>query len=127
LTSVVKLVSFFENRSVFQSIWLMLLERLGPVGEGAHEVFSYRGKGKTPVGAHEKSKKLGVWVRAQLRYLEKEHEKFVARGEAPPFDLEDLLRRYAPLPRNPEVPALPSSSAPAKNPLEHSAFPPKNG
>jgi hypothetical protein len=59
--------------------------------------------------------------------LKKEHEHYVARDEEPPFILEDLLRRYAPSPPNPEVLAPPSSSALAKNPSEHSAFPPKDG
>jgi hypothetical protein len=58
-----------------------------------------------------------------LRYLEKEHEKYVAKGEEPPFDLEDLLRCYAPSPPNPEVPAPPSSSAPAKKSVRAFCFP----
>ena len=45
----------------------------------------------------------------------------MARGEEPPFDLEDLLRRYSSSPPNLEVPAPPSSSGPAINPSEHSA------
>ena len=48
-------------------------------------------------------------------------------SEEPPFDLEDLLRRYGSSPRNSEVSAPSSSSAPAKNPLEHSAFQCKDG
>ena len=51
----------------------------------------------------------------------------MARGEEPLFDLEDLLRRYGPALTNPEVPAPPSSSGPARNPSEHSAFPCKDG
>ena len=47
--------------------------------------------------------------------------------EEPPFDLEDLLRRYGLSPSNSEVSAPPSSSAPARNPLEHSAFQRKDG
>ena len=46
----------------------------------------------------------------------------MARGKEPPFDLEDLLRRYGSSPLNSEVSAPPSSSAPARNPLEHSVF-----
>ena len=46
----------------------------------------------------------------------------MARGEEPPFDHEDLLRRYGSSPPNSEVSAPPSSSAPARNPLEYSAF-----
>jgi hypothetical protein len=38
-----------------------------------------------------------------------------------------LLRRYGSSPPNLEVPAPPSSSALARNPSEHSAFPRKNG
>jgi hypothetical protein len=58
-----------------------------------------------------------------IRYLEKEHEQYVERGEEPLFDLEDLLRCYTPSPPNLEVPALPSSCAPAKDPPEHPTFP----
>ena len=72
-------------------------------------------------------KKPSAFHRAALRYLEKEYRECVARGEKPPFDLEALLRRYGSSPPNQEVPALPSSSAPAKNPSEHSAFPRKDG
>ncbi|PUZ75338.1 hypothetical protein GQ55_1G155300 [Panicum hallii var. hallii] len=57
----------------------------------------------------------------------KEHEQYVASGEEPHFDIEDLLRRYAPSPPKTEVPAPPSSSVPAKNLSEHSAFPPEDG
>ena len=60
-------------------------------------------------------------------YLEKEYRECVVRGEESPFDLEDLLRRYGSSPPNPEVPAPPSSSGPARNPSEHSAFPRKDG
>ena len=82
-------------------------------------------KGTTPVG--RRSKKPSTFHRAALRYLEKEYKKCVARGEEPPFDLEDLLWCYGSSPPNPEVPAPPSSSAPARNPLEHSAFQRKDG
>ena len=46
-----------------------------------------------------------------LHYLEKEYKECVARGEEPPFDFEDLLRRYGSSPPNSEVSAPPSSSA----------------
>ena len=49
-------------------------------------------KGTTPVG--RRCKKPSAFHRAALRYLEKEYRECVARGEEPPFDLEDLLRRY---------------------------------
>ena len=62
-----------------------------------------------------------------LPSLEKEYTECVARGEEPPFDLEDLLRRYGSSPPNPEVSAPPSSSAPVRNPSEHFAFPRKDG
>ena len=65
--------------------------------------------------------------RAALRYLEKEYRECMARGEEPPFDLEDLLRRYGSSPPNSELSAPPSSSAPARNPLEHFAFQRKDG
>ena len=48
-------------------------------------------------------------------------------SEEPPFDLKDLLRRYGSSPPNSEVSAPPSSSVPARNPSEHSAFPRKDG
>ena len=82
-------------------------------------------KGTTPVG--RPCKKSSAFHRTTLRYLEKKYRKCVARGEEPPFDLEDLLRRYGSLPSNSEVPAPPSSSAPVRNPSEHSAFPRKDG
>jgi len=82
-------------------------------------------KGTTPVG--RRCKKPSAFHRAALRYLEKEYRECVARGEEPPFDLEDLLRRCGSSPPNPEVPAPPSSSGPARNPSEHSAFPRKDG
>ena len=82
-------------------------------------------KGITPVG--RRCKKPSAFHRAALCYLEKENRECVARGEEPPFDFEDLLRRYGSSPPNPEVPAPPSSSRPARNPSEHSAFPRKDG
>ena len=82
-------------------------------------------KGTTPVG--RRCKKPSAFQRATLRYLEKEYRECVARGKEPPFDLEDLMRRYGPSSPNTEVPAPPSSSAPAKNSSEHSAFPCKDG
>ena len=65
-------------------------------------------KGTTPVGC--RSKKPSAFHRAALRYLEKEYRECVERGEEPPFDLEDLLRRYGSSPPNPVVPAPSSSS-----------------
>ena len=82
-------------------------------------------KGTTQVG--RQSKKPSVFHRAALRYLEKEYRESMARGEKPPFDLEDLLRRYGSSPPNPEVLAPPSSSGPARNLSEHSAFARKDG
>ena len=82
-------------------------------------------KGTSRVG--RRSKKPSVFHRTTLHYLEKEYRECVARGEEPPFDLEDLLRRYSSLPPNSEIPAPPSSSAPARDPLEHSAFQCKDG
>ena len=82
-------------------------------------------KGTTPVG--RRCKKSSAFHRTALRYLEKEYRECVARGEEPPFDLEDLLRHYGSSPPNPKVPAPPSSSGPARNPSEHSAFPRKDG
>ena len=82
-------------------------------------------KGTTPVG--RRCKKPSVFHRAALGYLEKEYRECVARGEEPPFDLEDLLQRYGSSPPNPEVPAPPFYSGSARNPSEHSAFPCKDG
>jgi len=86
----------------------------GGSGSGGGDRRSSRGKGKTPLGPHEKTKKVGAWERAMLRYMDKEHEKCVARGEEPPFDIEEWRRAYAPSPPNPEVPAPQSSSATGK-------------
>ena len=82
-------------------------------------------KGTTPVG--RRCKKPNAFHRAALRYLKKEYRECVARGEEPPFDLEDLLRCYGLSTQNPGVPAPPSSSVPARNPSVHSAFPRKDG
>ena len=49
-------------------------------------------KGTTPVG--RRCKKPSAFHRAALCYLEKEYRECVARGKEPPFDLENLLRRY---------------------------------
>ena len=81
-------------------------------------------KGTTPVG--RRCKKPSTFHRVVLRYLEKEYIECVARGEEPPFDLEDLLRPYGSSPQNSEVSAPPSSSVPARNPSEHSTFPHKD-
>ena len=72
-------------------------------------------------------KKPSAFHRTVLRYLEKGYRECMARGEEPLFDLDDLLRRYGSSPPNSEVSTLPSSSAPARNPSEHSAFPRKDG
>ena len=82
-------------------------------------------KDTTRVG--RRSKKPSVFHRAALCYLEKEYRECMVRGEEPPFDLEDLLRHYGSSPPNSEVLALSSSSAPTRNPLEHSAFQRKDG
>ena len=49
-------------------------------------------KGTTPVG--RRSKKPNAFHTTALRYLEKEYRECVARGEEPPFDIQDLLQRY---------------------------------
>ena len=82
-------------------------------------------KGTTRVG--RRSKKPSTFHRVTLHYLEKEYRECVARGEEPSFDIEDLLRCYGSSPPNSEVSAPPSSSTSARNPLEHSAFPRKDG
>ena len=97
----------------------------GGSGAGGGDRCPSREKGTTLVG--RRSKKSSAFHRAALRYLEKEYRECVARDEEPPFDLEDLLRRYGSSPPNSEVSAPPSSSAPARNPLEHSAFQRKDG
>ena len=94
----------------------------GGSGGGGGDRCSSGENGTTPVS--HRCKKPSAFHRAALRYLEKE---CVARGEEPPFDLENLLRRYGSSPPNSEVSAPPSSSAPARNPLEHSAFKRKDG
>ena len=97
----------------------------GGSGAGGGYRSSSGEKGTTRVG--RRSKKPSAFHRAALRYLEKEYRECVARGEEPPYDLEDLLRRYFLSPPNSEVSALPSSSTPARNPFEHSAFQCKDG
>ena len=97
----------------------------GGSGAGGGDRCSSGEKGTTPVG--RRCKKPSVFYRAALRYLKKEYRECVARGEEPLFDLEDLLRHYGSSPPNPEVPAPPTSSAPARNPSEHSVFPRKDG
>jgi hypothetical protein len=52
----------------------------GGHGAGGGDRRLSRGKGKTPVDLHEKSKKPGAFERAMLHYLEKEHEEYVAKG-----------------------------------------------
>ena len=91
----------------------------GGSGAGGGDRCPSREKGTTRVG--RQSKKPSAFHRAALHYLEKEYR------ECMEFDLEDLLRRYGSSPPNSEVSAQPSSSAPAKNPLEHSAFQRKDG
>jgi hypothetical protein len=59
-------------------------------GAGGCDHGSSRRKSRTPVDPHEKWKKPGAWVRAQLRYLEKEHEQYVARAR----NLLLILRTY---------------------------------
>ena len=97
----------------------------GGSGAGGGDRCPSREKGTTPVG--RRCKKPSAFCRATLRYLEKEYRECVARGEEPPFALEDLLRRCGSSPPNSEVPAPPSSSAPVRNPSEHFAFPRKDG
>jgi len=99
----------------------------GGSGLGGGDHCPSGGKSKTLVGPHVRSKKPSAFHRAALRYLEEEYRECMARGEEPPFDHEDLLRRYGSSPPNSEVPAPPSSSGPARNPSEHSAFPRKDG
>ena len=92
----------------------------GRSGSGGGDRYPSGEKGTTLVG--RRCKKSRAFHRVVLRYLEKEYRECVARGEEPPFDLEDLLRRYGSSPPNSEVSAPLSSSALARNPLEHSAF-----
>ena len=94
----------------------------GGSGAGGGDRCPFGEKGTTPVGC--RSKKPSAFHRAVLHYLEKE---YMARGEEPPFDLEDLLWHYGSSPPNPEVSAPPSSFGPVRNLLEHSAFPRKDG
>ena len=85
----------------------------GGNGTGGGDRYPSGEKSTTPVG--RRCKKPSAFHRAVLRYLEKEYREYMARGEEPPFDLEDLLWRYGPSPPNPEVPAPPSSSGPRKD------------
>ena len=96
-------------------MWLLSrVQRLaGPAG--GHGPFvpvggTNRAGGSGAGGGDCRSKKRSAFHRATLRYLEKEYRECVARGEEPPFDLEDLLWRYGSSPPNPDVPAPPSST-----------------
>ena len=102
-----------------------MVSTAGGSGTGGGDRCPSGEKGTTPVG--RRCKKPSAFHRATLRYLEKKNRECVTRGKEPLFDLEDLLRRYSSSPPNPEVPAPPSSSGPARNPSEHSAFPRKDG
>ena len=106
----------------FSKIWLQQLEGVA-AGEG--DRCPSGEKGTTRVG--RRSKKPSAFHRAVLRYFEKEYRECVARGEEPLFDFENLLRHYGSSPPNSKVSALPSSSASARNPLEHSALQCKDG
>ena len=97
----------------------------GGSDDGGGDRCPSREKDTTLIG--RRCKKPSVFHRATLHYLEKKYRECVARGEEPPFDLENLLRRYGSSPPDPKVPAPPSSSGPARNPSEHSVFPRKDG
>ena len=64
----------------------------GGSGGGGGDCCPSGEKGTTLVG--RRCKKPSAFHRVALRYLEKEYRESVTRGEEPPFDLEDLLRRY---------------------------------
>ena len=79
-------------------------------------------KGTTPVG--RRCKKPSAFHRAALRYLEKNIENVWQETR----NLRLILRIcYGSSPPNSEVSAPTSSSAPARNPSKHSAFPRKDG
>ena len=59
----------------------------GGSGAGGGDCCPSGEKGTTRVG--HRSKKPSAFHRAALRYLEKEYRECMARGEEPPFDLED--------------------------------------
>ena len=87
----------------------------GGSGAGGGDRCPSGDKGTTPVG--RRSKKPSAFHRAALRYLEKEYRECKGQG----------ARNLRSSPPNSEVSALPSSSAPARNPLEYSAFQRKDG
>ena len=97
----------------------------GGSGAGGGDRCPSREKDTTLIG--RRCKKPSVFHRTTLHYLEKKYRECVARGEEPPFDLENMLWRYGSSPPNSEVSAPPSSSAPARNPSEHSGLPRKDG
>ena len=88
----------------------------GESGAGGGDRCPSGEKGTTPVV--RRCKKPSAFHRAALHYLEKEYRECVARGEEPPFDLEDLLQRYGSSPPNPVVLTPSSSSGAARNPSE---------
>ena len=67
----------------------------GSGDDGSGDRRSSHNKGKTKVGAPDKPKKMSMWERAMLRYLQGTHVDVVAVGEKPPFG-----GRYAPPPSN---------------------------
>ena len=71
----------------------------GESGTGGGDRCPSGEKGTTPVG--RRCKKPSAFHRASLHYLEKEYRECVVRGEEPPFDLENLLRRYGSSPPDP--------------------------
>jgi len=80
---------------------------------GSGDAGGHPSKGKRPLGSNTKANKPGAFERAMLRFLQKEHEKCVARGEEPPFG-----GRYAP-PSTAVVQAPPADCPPnasAKDP-----------
>ena len=52
----------------------------GGSGDGGGDRRSSRGKGKTIVGPHDKLKKMIIWEKVMLRFLQRCHENAVPAG-----------------------------------------------
>ena len=98
------------------------LERVAPVGWSLSFWREGHNSSRSSV-----QKNLVLFIGQRSVIWKKNIENAWQGGEEPPFDLEDLLRRYGSSPPKSEVSTPPSSSAPARNPLEHSAFQRKDG
>ena len=119
---MISIYNFVENKGIFSKIWLQQLEGVAAVGVIV-VLLERRAQLEYVVGPRN----LVLFIGQRSVIWKKKYRECMAMGEEPPFDIEDLLRHYGSSPPNSEVSAPPSSSAPARNPLEHSTFQGKDG